>query len=117
MRGRSGLVHDGESCQFPFGSFQPPGRLPVPLLHIDQHDASARRVANDLDHARVLAAAVPAAVVLLLGELADRFAAELLESAADVAHVEKELLLGGDLGRRADAYAVDAVAEADPPEA
>ena len=51
------------------------------------------RVAHELNPARVLAAAVPAAVVLLLGELTDRFAAQLLEGTADVTHVEEELLI------------------------
>ena len=54
-------------------SLQPPvARLAVGLLHIDQHYPPARRIADDLDLARVLAVAVPAAVVLLLGELTHR---------------------------------------------
>src|SRR6266540_3524385 len=55
------------------GSLQAPvARLAVGLRHIDQQDSPAHRVADDLDLAWVLAAAVPAAVVLLLGELAHR---------------------------------------------
>jgi hypothetical protein len=42
----------------------------------------------------VLAAAVPAAVVLFLGELAHRFAAQLLKPSVDGAYVEKQLLSG-----------------------
>lgn len=45
-------------------SLHPPvARVAVGLLHIDQHDAPAHPVANELDLARLLAAALPAAVV------------------------------------------------------
>src|SRR5262249_54916763 len=98
---------------------QPAGApVAVRLLHIDQHDPPAHRVADDLDLARILAEPVAAAVVLLLGELAHRLAAQLLERPADVAHVEEQVLLGGELRRRADAHpGRRAVAEADPPQA
>src|SRR5262245_48930971 len=72
-------------------------RLAVHFLHIDQQDTPADRVADELHPARVLATAVPAVVVLFLREAANRLAAELLEGAADVTHVEEELLVGGDL--------------------
>src|SRR5262249_23940181 len=79
-------------------------RLAVRLVHIDQQDPPVRRVADDLDLPRVLAAAVPAALVLLLRELPHRLAAQLLERPADLPHVEEELRLRGDLRRRADAH-------------
>src|SRR5947209_7879487 len=45
---------------------------------------------TDRDQTQVFAAATPAVVVLLLGELAHRFAAQLFEDAAGVAHVEEK---------------------------
>src|SRR5262249_47480688 len=57
-------------------------RLAVAFLQIDDQDAPVGRIADELDLAWVLALTVPAAVVLLLGELANRLAAELLEGAA-----------------------------------
>src|SRR5581483_8960331 len=59
-------------------------RLAVRLGHVHQHDPAAERVADHLHPPRVLAATVPAAVVLLLREPPDRLAAELLERPADV---------------------------------
>ena len=59
-------------------------RVTVRLLHIDQQDSPVFWVANELDLARVIAVAVTTTVVLFLGELANRLAAQLLESAADV---------------------------------
>src|SRR5262249_18464683 len=93
-------------------------RLTVGFLHIDKQDSPACRVADDLYLAWVLAMPMPALVVLLLGQLPHRLAAQLLEGAADVTHVEEQLLLSGELYQCANAHAgYRAVAEADPPQA
>src|SRR5262245_60441453 len=54
-------------------------QMVVRLLHVHQQDPPPAHVADDLHQSRLLAASMPAVVVLLLGELADRFAGELLE--------------------------------------
>lgn len=91
--------------------------MAVRLLHIHQYNPSACQVADELYAAGVLAAAVPAVVVLLLGKLPNRLAAELLERPAHMAHVEEQIRRRGELGRRVDAHPGEAVREANAPQA
>src|SRR5579883_1965808 len=98
-------------------TLQPPiARVAVHFLHIGQQDAPVDRVADEFDAARVFAETMPTVVVLLFGEAANRLAAELLEGSADMAHVEEQLLIGGDLRRRANAHSHRTVTETDAPE-